>query len=321
MEENRTMIRNLICAILCVLLACVLGYLLYTNHREQQAQTAAIEAVVEEAKSYEQELEELEEELAALEAAAAYTSEVASIMVWFTCSDAADLAYIADKAETWQFSPVLVLDCTMEQADIKQLLSAVDDTWEIMLYAPAFSQETNEAVLSARSCLEAAGRQHTGVFLLRDDYNNESNVQLLLNDGFIGYTSYHTKAPEEGQTAEGAVYFDYSYLTSSNTTVESRLSALYENKSAMLVVFETGSIGSDSMPESYVTSFLDTMRAYTEYDDCAFSTMTAVVEELSQINTIEATNRAAHEERIAEIQRQIDQLEETIDAIYDKLEH
>lgn len=130
------------------------------------------------AKPYEQELKELEEELAALEAAAACTSEVASIMAGFTCSDAAGLAYIADKAETWQFSPVLVLDCTMEQADIKQLLSAVDDTWEIMLYAPAFSEETNEAVLSALSCLKADGRQHMGVFLLRDDYSNESNVQL-----------------------------------------------------------------------------------------------------------------------------------------------
>ncbi|MCD8353599.1 MAG: CDP-glycerol glycerophosphotransferase family protein [Clostridiales bacterium] len=319
MEVKRTLIRNIICAILCILLACGLGYLLYTNHQEQQAETAAIEAAVEEAKPYEQEMEELEAELEALENAVSYTSDAGDLMVGFLCSDTADLNYIAEKAETYQFPPVLVLDCTMEQTELEQLLGAVEDEWEIVLYAPAFSEDVNDAVMSVFSYLRSIERKQTGVFLLRSDYSSESNIQLLLEDGFVGYTSYHSKAPEAGQTADGAVYFDYSYLSSSGTTVEDRLAALYNNKSAMLVVFETDSIGSDALPETYVTSLLDTMQAYTEQDDCAFSTVEKVVEELSGINALESDNQAAYEEQAAVLQQKIEQLEETIDEIYASL--
>ncbi len=320
MQEKRTLIRNILCAILCVLLAGGLAWLLYTNRQEQQAQTAAIEAAVEEAKPYEQELDELEEELDNMEAAVSYTSETASIMVGFTCSDEEDLAYAEELAETYQFPPVLALDCTMAQDDLEALLTAADDEWEIMLYTPTFSEEVNEEVLAALDYLETVKREHSGVFLLRNDYSSEAHIQLLLEDGFLGYTSYNSHAPDAGQTEDGAVYFDYSYLTSSGTTVASRLSALYTNKSAMLVVFDMASVGSDSLPESYVTSLLDTMRSYTESNDCVFSTVAEVTAELSQINAIEAENQAEYEEQATEMQERIVELEEIIEKIYDNME-
>ncbi len=320
MQERRTLIRNIICAILCVLLAGGLAWLLHTNQQEQQAQTAAIEAAVAEAKPYEQELDELEEELEGLEEELSYSSEEASLMVGFTCSDEEDLAYAEELAESYQFSPVLVLDCTMDMTDIAVLLDAADDQWEILLFVPAFSEGNNENVLAVLDYLESIEREHTGMFLLRNDYSSEANIELLLEDGFLGYTSYNSSAPAAGQTEEGTVYFDYSYLTSNRTTVATRVDALYVNNAAMLVVFDMDSVGTSSLPESYVTSLLNTMQSYTEYDDCAFSTVADVVEELSEINSIEADYQAEYEVQAAEIQERMAQLEEIIDEIYDNME-
>lgn len=96
---------------------------------------------------------------------------------------------------------------------------------------------------------------------------------------------------------------------------------MYNNKASMMFAFDMGSINGGSLTETYVAELLDTLQSYTEKENCSFSTVADVVEELSEVNSIEADNQAEYERRAAEIQTQIDELEDTINEIYDKLEY
>ncbi|MCD8161575.1 MAG: hypothetical protein LUE61_10530 [Clostridiales bacterium] len=320
MKRKGSLIWNILGAMLSIALAVGLVYLFYTDQQEADAQETQLQALQNEASVYEREQRELKSQLEELEENVSYSSETAALMVGFVVTDVSDLSYMETVADTYDFPPVLILDCTLEQSVLEDILDTADDAWEVMLYTPTFSETVNESVLSALSWLETIGREHTGVFLLRSDYTTDSNIQLLKDDGFAGYTSYHSSTPIAGQAEDGTVYFDYPYLTSSGTSVASRIAAMYKNKTSMLIAFDMESINSGSMKESYVTDLMDTMQSYVEQEDCVFSTVADVVTELSEINSTEAANQASYEEQMAEIQARIDELEEIINGIYAQYE-
>ncbi|MCD7844198.1 MAG: hypothetical protein LUG17_06220, partial [Clostridiales bacterium] len=208
MYGRKIKLQTILCVLLSAVFACALGWMLYTEYRQEAAFSAASQALKEEAAPYVTQRQALLSELDELESSAACFSDEARFMVGFLVSDVSDLSYIREKAETYGFSPVLVLDCAMVETDLKQLLDAAEDQWEVMLYISPFSAETNDDVLAALSCLDSIGKDHTGVFFLRYEDNSDANVQLLLEDGFLGYTSY-SDTPTAGQTDDVTVYFDY----------------------------------------------------------------------------------------------------------------
>ncbi|MCD8380483.1 MAG: hypothetical protein LUC95_09270 [Lachnospiraceae bacterium] len=318
-DATFTIARNVICILLSVLLAAGLGFLYYRDRQQENVQTDTIEALQAEAAPYENELNELRSQLSGLESSFTYTREKASVMVGFAVTDAAELSYIEEKAAQYGFSPVLVLDCTMELTDVEAIVEAADEDWEIMLYAANFSEEANDDVLAVLSYLEDAGRKDTGMFLLRGGYDGAANIELLAQDGFVGYTSYHEETPQAGQTEEGYVYFDYSYLSAEGTGVTGRLAALLSRKAAMIVVFDMASVDAGALPETYVDSLLKLLQEYDEREDCAFSTVADVVEELSGINALLAASEAEYEAQAAALSEQIAELEETVAGIYARL--
>ncbi len=269
----------------------------YINNKQEKAQSVAIKAVLEEVQPYEDELQDLKNELSHMKYNGSYSSDEAEIMVGFVASGASDVNYINGKAEAYGFSPVLIIDCTMETDVIEDIIEAADESWEIMLYAPTFSEEVNENVLSVMSYLEEEGKEHTGVFFLRGNNSTDVNLQLLKDDGFIGYTRFSNTA-EEGQNKDGTIYFDYTYMGDSDASVADRITVMegkvvtmYNNYTSMLIAFDMSSINTGEHEESCVIEALDMLQRYTEKDDCLFSTVADVTNELSEINAIEAKIR------------------------------
>ncbi|MCD8119357.1 MAG: hypothetical protein LUE29_07765 [Lachnospiraceae bacterium] len=320
MGERKGRIIQILCIILSVAMIGVIVYMVYVDRQSSQAQTDSLASLIEEAKPYEAEVQELQSELTSLKSSVSYTSEEARLMVGFAVTDVSDLSYIEEKADAYGLFPVIVLDCTLDTETIEEILEEMDASWEIMLYATDFSEETNASVLSVMSLLESSKREYVDVFFLRGDYSSDANIQLLIDDGFVGYTSYNSDTPQAGQTEDGFVYFDYSWLTSSGTSVASRVSAFYKNKASMIVTFDMESINSGKLTETYVVSTLDGLLEYTENDDCFFATAADVVAELSMINEYLAEQQEENEARAAEIEDRISELQQIIRGIYDKME-
>ncbi len=319
MNNERTSLINTVCIVLCVLLAAILIFMIYMDKRADKKQTAAIEESIAKAETYEAEQQELKSKLTALRNSVNYTSDTAKIMAGFVVSEVSDVSYIRKKAAAYGFSPIVVIDCTKETDFIEQVVEASDRSWEIMLYTPTFSAEINEKVLSVISYLHSAGRDHCGIFLLRQDYSTASNIELLTNDGFIGYTVYND-SPKSGQAQDGSAYFDYSYLTISGTAIASRLSILYMDKTSMIVALDMASINSDVLTENYTVSVLDSIKTHEENGECSFTSAAAVVSELSKINMTESERQAECEKESKELQAKIDELDDVIHDIYAELE-
>lgn len=317
--NDRRLAQNIICATLSLLMIAGLSYMYYTDQMIEDEFTATAESLLEEAEQYENELRKLELELSSLESIVSYSSDEAEIMVGFNISDVSDLSYIEEKAETYGFYPVLVINCTINLEIIKRIIDEADKALEIMLYTDSSIDEVNDDILSVIAYLEAEGRDYSGVFLLRDAYSSTTNIKVLIDDGFIGYTNYNDEALNVGQTEDGMIYFEYHYLSTEDTDISERLSYLYSRKSSMIVVFDMSSINSGSLSESYVISLLDLMQNYADGYNCSFSTVANVVEELSKINAIESANQEEYEKEVQELQDKIDELKAYISEIYSRL--
>ncbi|MCD7854842.1 MAG: hypothetical protein LUG66_04415 [Clostridiales bacterium] len=319
MESERSRLIYTVCIVVSILLAVILACMIFTDKQAEKAHSENLEEFTAKAEAYEDELQALKDRLTALRNGVDYVAETAKIMTGFVVSDVSDISYIREKASAYSLSPVLVIDCLKDMDFIKEVTEAADDSWEIMLYASEFSEEINEKVLSVMAYLNSANRGHCGVFLLRDDFKNAANIQLLLDDGFIGYTGYND-SPKSGQSQDGSVYFDYSFLTASGTAIAARLSILYGNKNAMILAFDMASINSGALTENYVLSILDSIKTNEKNGVCLITSAKEVINELSEINMTEAERRAEYEAQADELQARIDELDKTIRRIYSEFE-
>ncbi len=163
--------------------------------------------------------------------------------------------------------------------------------------------------------MQTLGIYDDGIFFLRDESKTQSNIDLLMQNGFLGYTVYH-EAPNSGQTKDGYVFFDYSYIRTGNTGASERMKQGYLKKSSFILVFDLKSMESGDLSDEDVTGILDKAYEYSQREDCSFSTVKEVVAELSSINAFEAEKQAEYDIKVAAIQARIKQIDQTLRDIY-----
>lgn len=306
---------KIICIVLSVILAAALAALLYADYQKSKATEARLSEIAERARPYESEIRDLEKELSDLKEGQHYSSEEAEFMVGFIVSEKSDMAYISEISKEYPINPVVVIDCTADISSIAECLDEADAKWEIMLYAPSYSAGINDKVAEVRKHLFNLSKRDTGIFLLRRYNDTETNIALLKQNGFIGYTAYH-ESPSFGQSENGMVYFDYSLITTDSIDIAARLSACRQKKASMMVVFDISALHTGDLSESTVTRISDELEYYANQENSRFSTVTEVVAELSDINRIEAEMVAKNESRISELNEQIERLNDQINAIW-----
>ncbi|MCD8155636.1 MAG: hypothetical protein LUF78_13310 [Clostridiales bacterium] len=311
-------IRNIVCIGLSVLAAAGLIYLWLQNQREEQEREAVLEEIAEEILTSEEELRDVQKELADVQASISYTSDTAKLMIGFIVSESRDYEYIASLEEVYGFSPVVVLDCSEDIDTLEERVDFLEDyNWEIMLGARSFSEEANETALALRETFSEAERTDTGVFFLRENDYSISNIETLIQDGFIGYTKYND-SPVDGSTDEGIVYFDYTNIQTSEYSPSSRLADVYEGLTSMLVLFDMEALQTGAITETYIGQVMELTQYYAGLDACTYASVADVVAELSQINEIEAQRLKDREEEITELEDQIRELKEKINELYDR---
>ncbi len=313
--DQRKLIGNILFWLFVLAALTFLGFLFYTDRQEQQEQIAIMEDLNERALPYQEEKRTLQRELENLENNATYQSAAAKFMMGFLVSSVDDFPYIREQAGMYGFSPVIVFDCHKDPEELQSLLTMTDETWEIMLYAPSFGGDVSDKIQAFKAYLSKIGRKDIGVCFVRKGYMTAANIQLLLDNGFVGYTEYQD-SPSAGQKPTGAVYFDYSYIWTNEAAVDSRLSSAYANRAAMLFVFDMEKMRAGAVTKPAAKTILRKVQSYAMMEHGTFATVDSVVTELSSINDFVAGNKAANERRIGEIQKRIDELDSIIHSIY-----
>lgn len=318
METNHFK-RNVICAVLSVIVLVIFCVLAYNYKTDASAEKSLLEATISEAKPYEDELTELKRELSRAKDDLADTSETAHFIVGYTVLSEEDIAYAEEQASGYDFSPVLILDCTNDLTELENIVLAASETGnEIMLTASAFSDEINETIKSLLSYMSENGIECSDIFLLRSDCSSDAVIDMLISDGFVGYTSYNS-TPTSGVTADGYVTFDYSYLTTDSSSY-TRFSSSYANDASMIVAIDVASVRAGTLTEGFLTTLLSVLSSYAENDDCEFSGISDVVDDILTASESMDDKLAEYEAYAAECEERISELEEIIARIYAGLE-
>ncbi len=315
MRYRKKRIKKIISVIISV---CVIAAVLCTALYEEAEQRKAAEKwdiIAQKAVPYEKELWQIEDELLEMKKNTAYISERAEIVVGFLASEISDIEYIRQKAELYSLKPVLVIDCTGDMQSIEDLIYRADNSWEIMLYASDFSEKTSEKIAYVKAYMKSMGKADCGIFFIRRADMSSDNRDMLMELGFEGYTSFHDY-PQAGQRENGTIYFDYSHIKSSDTSVEARLSMCYSGRASMIYIFDMESLHNGSLSENSVTSNLRILQSYASRKNCTFATVAEVAEELSSIRRVEAENKALYEEKAAPMKARIAELRRIIRDIY-----
>ena len=308
--------RNLILAVLSLIVLAVLCIMMYSYSVNTSEQKARLEAAVAEAEAYENEANELRRSISSAQVEfLSDTSGIAQFVVGFVISSEDDIAYAEDKADEYDFEPVLLLNCNYELTELESLSVLASGTGhEIMLTASVFTSDTNETVTSLLSYMKRNSIECSDIFLLRSDYYSDSSLEMLISDGFAGYTVYNT-TPVSGITDDGYITFDYSFLTVDSSSY-TRFSSSYSNLSAMIVAVDMDSMRSGTLTESFVTSLLNTLSSYAGNEDCEFATVSEVTESLLAEDEEYKEKLAEYEAYVYECKLRIEELEELIAEIY-----
>ncbi len=302
--------------IIAAALIFVIAFFGYLKYQDMKAEDEWRASLNERVRPHNIEINNLRMELSDLYENCKYTPTKSSFMVGFLVSDASDVDYIRQKAKKYSFTPVAVINCDENMDNIKKCIDALDAEWEIMFYADAFSKKINDNVLKVKEYVDGKKLNNSKTFLLRQGYDTETNIELLREDGFVGYTVYHASVPSVGQHENGMYHFDYSLIRSDNASIEHRLSECYEQHASMIFTFSMYEMKNKGLTDTFVEGVLTDLKKYTDAEDCDFATIAQTGEELSQIHIIEAAKREESREREEEIKQRISDLQVIISKIY-----
>ena len=305
-----------ILAVVGIVLGVVFVSSLYMDQKEEQQQSAQLVRQKEEAKPYEKEIKEINTQIEERKQNLDYLSDTAKMLVGYKMYAPENLAVIQKQAETYGFAPVIVLDCAMETTQLTSLIqTVVGGGWEIMLTGSPVMDEFSEKVTHVREVLGQFGISDTGVFLLRDSYYSQENIERLTANGFKGYTCYSSEVTN-GCEEDGMVYFEYWYYNKDSSLLEDKMGQMVSGRKSMIVVFELESLQTEDLSEEEMEQTLNLTKEYVEDGEMVYSSAAEVVHELSNMDAIQAQRQAEYEEYAAQQQEKIGELKEKINQIY-----
>lgn len=229
-----------------------------------------------------------------------------------------DLGRITGFCEKRKLTPVLVLDCQLENC--AEIIDAASG-WggEVMLTASHMDRSVNETVREAAERVDEAGLNRSDVFLLRSDDAKEGVINMLSEDGFSGFTVYNS-AVDSGMREDGMVWFNYIFFRSTQNNLSNWISSLVSNSGALLVTVDMEFVNNGTLPEQSIDSLLNDIDGLVRQGQLSYADIAEVKREILLAEMDEDARSAAFEEYRAELQQRIDTLNGTIEEIYSEWE-
>ena len=314
-ERDKEMKRERILTVVILVTGLLLALGLYRERKQEQEKAIQTARQMEEVKPYENEIMEITEQMKEEKVRFSYLSDTARMLVGYRLYTPDDLVMIQRQAEEYGFSPVIVLDCSMESMELANLIASVADRgWEIMLTVSPVTETITETVSNVRETLGQYGLSDTGVFLLKSGDYSEETVEKLKDNGFQGYTCF-SDAVINGCDENGMVYFEYWYVQKGDASMETKLEQLTTDRKSMITVFDLQSMNMGLLSEKSITERLDLMKNYAGQEKMVYASVAEIVEELSDINAVQEQHQKEYEAYVEKQQEKIDELEGKIHKI------
>lgn len=306
-----------IIGILILLFTAALVFLLVRYSQKQQERDAALSAMLEQAEPVENALQEARRELSQRERAMEERERMPSILVGYQLEQNSDIQLAEKQAKQFGFSPVFVLDTTLEQAE-DLLKTLAEKPYEIVFTASPCTRETLDAkTLQKQLEGESVTAVDTGCFLLRQTDDDSKTIDLIDAAGYRGCIR-HADAGENTVLEQGLVTLSYSQIKSGRFSVKSRLDKALKKGQALLFVFDLEALHNGDMTEADVESALKIISTAWAGETSPEDTVTGSLEQIRQWEAEMALTRSEFETYAEEQNQKIAALEQELNEIYEQ---
>lgn len=295
----------LILPVIVILMAAGLGYVMHMEKVSAEAESARLEALAEKARPYIEEQEEIRNELAKSSGNYSTTRNVGIALVGYDMVSTDDLEMIQRHASTYNIRPILVLDVTAYNPNysynMDRMVEAINETdYEVVLTTTKFDPD----ILTKIEPLREQLNNDANCFLLRNTDDSEYNLTMIAQAGYqscVRYVNNNNTAIRK----DGLVCLSYSYITSSNVDISSRLEKLDKSNLTTMFVFSM-----EDLDEDVIIYNLDMIEDYMFDGGMEYRSLKGAVDQAYEDSRSQEDRQAEYRayvdermERMAELQR------------------
>lgn len=304
-------------SIVVFLLAVVLFGLLFINHRQEQRQSAHMQQLQKEARSYQLEIDEIRSDLAQRELAVKTTEDTSGILFGFVPASTANFAEIDKLAAEHSLTPVIILDCSQKKDVLTAILKkAVEKDYEVVLAGLQFDESILQTADEMKDSLAQLDDTKSPVFLLRNSVNTEKNRNLLNEHGYTELILYDDSL-KAGMQENGKPYICYGFFKQP-VYYSDYISQVVTAHTMMLASFDFSTIQSGTLRISDVERFMTLADDRKVANELRYVDLNSAFQAVADQNATRQERQETYEKYEAEQEKRIQELEEKISAIYSR---
>lgn len=300
-----------------ILLAVLLGGLLLWNKQNENRRAEHMEQLQAEARPYYQEMTAIRLELQRREKEIKIAHDVSGVLIGFVPASADDLEAVKAFTDGYGFTPLIIIDCAMEEADLQDIVrKSIEAGWDLMPAGITFDQAVLERADSIRTLLPEYSYGTAPAFLLRRAYDTAENRETLRQHGYqrlVRYSDSLSAAVDEF----GAPYIAYGFVRSPNVSSD-LVSRLVAAHTLMTLVFDFADLAQGTTDETIVTDYLKAVDSRVSSGELVYTDLAEAFDAVVEGESLARKRQEEFEQYKAEQQQRMDELEEIISEIYSR---
>lgn len=311
--------KRLFTNVLIIVLAVLLGMLLFLDKKQENRRAAHMVQLQNEARSYNQEIDDIRSELKKRESEIKRTSDVSGAIIGFVPTSAEDVSTIKNLTAGYRFTPLLILDCAMDEDTLKVVArEAVEEHYDLILAGITFDQEVVKTADSIQALLPEYGYNKEPAFFLRHSFDTKENLEVLLQHGFQRLVRYNDSL-SSGVADSGVPYLSYGFIRSSSA-YPNFISQVVDAHSYTIMTFDFQDIRSGAVKTADITDFLVKVDSQVSAGKMLFTDLSEAFDAVVEREGLSKRCQEEFEEYRVEQQKRIEELEKIISEIYSRLD-
>ena len=303
--------------VLIILLAGLLGGLLFWDKQDEARRTARMEQLQREARPYYQEITAIRNELQNQEREIRITHDVSGVIIGFVPAAADDVSTVKALTAGYGFTPLIILDCAKEETVLQDIVRrTVDEGWNLMLAGITFDQTVLERADFICTLLPEYGYETEPAFLLRRAYDTNENRETLRQHGYQ-YLVRYTDSLIADVDEFGTPYIAYGFVRSPNT-YSNLVNQIVAAHTMMNMVFDFEDLAQGTIDETIITDYLKAVETQVSTGKLVYTDLTEAFDAVVEGESLSRRRQEAYEQYKEEQQKRIDELEEIISEIYSR---
>lgn len=302
---------------LVILLAALLGGLLLWEIQNESRRAAQTEQRQLEAQPYYEEMTAIRWELKRRESKIKITPNVSGVIIGFVPTSADDMASIREFTAGYGFTPLVILDCAREEADLQNIARiSIEAGWDLMLAGITFDPTVLERADSIRALLPEYGDGTEPAFLLRHSFDTSENREALRRHGYQRLVRYSDSLIADVDES-GTPYIAYGFVRTPNASSD-LVSRLVSAHTLMTLVFDLADLAQGTIDETMVTDYLQAVDSRVSSGELVYTDLAEAFDAVAEGESLSRKRQEEFEQYKAEQQQRMDELEEIISEIYSR---